>query len=93
MIPNKPTNVTWTDEQWEAIYEDNKNIISEKLKKLREEKEALFEQARTEIYVSEHYVFHFQPGSLAEKEIVTISQEQEQCFSKICFINFNMIIL
>ena len=27
MIPNKPANVTWTDEQWEAIYEDNKNII------------------------------------------------------------------
>lgn len=27
MIPKKPTNVTWTDEQWEAIYEDNKNII------------------------------------------------------------------
>lgn len=52
----------------------------------QEEKEALFEQARTEIYVSEHYVFHFQPGSLAEKEIVTISQEQEQCFSKICAV-------
>lgn len=27
MIPKKPTNVTWTDEQWEAIYEENKNII------------------------------------------------------------------
>lgn len=27
MIPKKPANVTWTDEQWEAIYEDNKNII------------------------------------------------------------------
>ena len=27
MIPIKPTDVTWTDEQWEAIYEDNKNII------------------------------------------------------------------
>lgn len=27
MIPNKPANVTWTDEQWEAIYEDGKNII------------------------------------------------------------------
>ena len=27
MIPTKPSNVTWTDEQWEAIYEDNKNII------------------------------------------------------------------
>ena len=27
MIPKKPIDVTWTDEQWEAIYEDNKNII------------------------------------------------------------------
>lgn len=27
MIPIKPTDVTWTDEQWEAIYEDQKNII------------------------------------------------------------------
>ena len=27
MIPVKPSDVTWTDEQWEAIYEDGKNII------------------------------------------------------------------
>ena len=27
MIPEKPKNVTWTDEQWSAIYEDGKNII------------------------------------------------------------------
>lgn len=27
MIPKKPSDVTWTDEQWEAIYEDHKNII------------------------------------------------------------------
>ncbi|MGN1268809.1 MAG: UvrD-helicase domain-containing protein [Candidatus Aphodocola sp.] len=27
MIPIKPANATWTDEQWQAIYEDNKNII------------------------------------------------------------------
>ena len=27
MIPKKPQDVTWTDEQWSAIYEDNKNII------------------------------------------------------------------
>lgn len=27
MIPQKPANVTWTDEQWQAIYEENKNII------------------------------------------------------------------
>ena len=51
-----------------------------------EEKEVLFEQARTETFASEHYVFHFQPGSLAEKEILTIAQEQEQSFSKICAV-------
>ena len=50
----------------------------------QEEKEALFEHERTDIYHSEHYVFHFQPGSLAEKEITMIAQRQEQCFSKIC---------
>lgn len=27
MIPVKHKDVTWTDEQWQAIYEDNKNII------------------------------------------------------------------
>ena len=27
MIPKKPINATWTDEQLEAIYEDEKNII------------------------------------------------------------------
>lgn len=27
MIPIKPENVTWTDEQWSAIYEEGKNII------------------------------------------------------------------
>ena len=26
-MKQKPLNSTWTDEQWEAIYEDNKNII------------------------------------------------------------------
>lgn len=27
MIPNKPSNVIWTDEQWQAIYESGKNIL------------------------------------------------------------------
>ena len=44
------------------------------MKYTQKNKEALFEQARTEIYVSEHYVFHFQPGSPVEKEIVTIEE-------------------
>ena len=48
------------------------------------EKEALFEQEKTGIYTSEHYVFHFLSGSLAEKEIATIAQGQEESFSRIC---------
>lgn len=52
----------------------------------QDEKEALFEGDKNEIYCSEHYIFHFQSGSLAEKEIATISQEQELCFAKICAI-------
>ena len=35
-------------------------------------------------YASDHYIFHFQPGSLAEKDIAAIAQEQERCFSRIC---------
>ena len=27
MIPKKPSNSTWTDEQWQAIQEEGKNII------------------------------------------------------------------
>ena len=27
MIPKKPSNVTWTDDQWQAIYEDGNNIL------------------------------------------------------------------
>lgn len=52
----------------------------------QEEKEALFEQSKTEAYTTEHYVFHFSPESLAEKEIAIIAQGQEQCFSKICAV-------
>ena len=53
------------------------------MKYTQEEKEAIFERDRSEAYVSEHYVFHFQPGSLAGNEIAWIAQNQEQCFSKI----------
>lgn len=35
-------------------------------------------------YNSEHYIFNYQAGSLAEKDIQKISAEQEKCFSKIC---------
>lgn len=43
-----------------------------------------FELSRTETYVTEHYVFHYQVGTLAEKEIKEIAQVQERAFSKIC---------
>lgn len=32
---------------------------------------------------SEHYVFHFAPGSPAAKEIDRIMEEQERCFARI----------
>ena len=52
----------------------------------QEQKEAIFEQNRPETYASEHYLFHFQPGSLAEKEIAMIAQNQEHCFYEICAV-------
>lgn len=45
-----------------------------------------FELVKTESFVSEHYVFHYRKGSLAEKEIDRIAQKQEDSFSKICHI-------
>ena len=50
----------------------------------QEQKEFLFEQDKTGIFSTPHYVFHFLPGSLVEKEIELVAQSQEQCFSKIC---------
>lgn len=44
----------------------------------------MFELSRAETYVTEHYVFHYQAGTLAEKEIKTIAKHQEQAFLKIC---------
>ncbi len=46
--------------------------------------EERFEYDKTETYATEHYVFHYQKGSLAEKEIQVISETQEAAFSKIC---------
>ena len=46
--------------------------------------EETFEQSRTATYETEHYVFHFTAGSLAEKDILTIAQTQEAAFVKIC---------
>lgn len=48
--------------------------------------EEQFEFDKTEIFTTEHYVFHYQKGSLAEKEIQMIAQKQEDAFSKICDI-------
>lgn len=46
--------------------------------------EVRFEQDKTGIYTSAHYIFHFRPGSLAEEDIHLIAQIQEQSFEKIC---------
>lgn len=46
--------------------------------------EEKFEFDKTETYTTEHYVFHYRKGSLAEEEIQTISETQEKSFSKIC---------
>lgn len=35
-------------------------------------------------YASEHYVFHYVPGSIAEKDIEKIVMIQENCFKDIC---------
>ena len=46
--------------------------------------EAQFEQDKPGPYISEHYIFHFRPESLAKKEIFLIAKIQEQSFQKIC---------
>lgn len=46
--------------------------------------EKRFEESRTETYSSEHYLFHYQSGSVAEKEILQIAEIQENAFSRIC---------
>lgn len=48
--------------------------------------EKQFEFDKTETFVTEHYLFHYQKGSLAEKEIQMIAQKQERVFTKICNI-------
>ncbi len=39
--------------------------------------------AYSEVYCTEHYAFHYKPGSFAEKNICAIAEEQERCFQKI----------
>lgn len=46
--------------------------------------EEKFEQSKPETYTTEHYVFHYQAGSLAEKEIRQIAETQEKAFTRIC---------
>ena len=46
--------------------------------------EERFEQQRTGAFVSDHYIFHFLPGSPAERDIREIAQKQERCFKNIC---------
>lgn len=47
-------------------------------------KEEAFEHDKTEIFISEHYIFHYAAGSAAEKDILFIAETQEKCFAKIC---------
>ena len=49
-----------------------------------EKQKETFEQNKPKRYISEHYIFHFSQGSLAEKEILSIAEEQEACFAEIC---------
>lgn len=48
------------------------------------QREEAFELDKTEVYMSEHYLFHYVAGSAAEKDILLIAQTQENCFRKIC---------
>lgn len=50
----------------------------------RDSKEDAFEQDKTEVYISDHYVFHYCAGSVAEKDIKLIAETQEKSFNKIC---------
>lgn len=50
----------------------------------RNPKEDAFEQDKTEVYISDHYIFHYCAGSVAEKDIKLIAETQEKCFRKIC---------
>ena len=50
----------------------------------RDPKEEAFEQDKTEVYISDHYIFHYCVDSIAEKDIKLIAETQEKCFRKIC---------
>lgn len=50
----------------------------------RDSREETFEYDKTEFFISEHYIFHYCAGSVAEKDILLIAETQEKCFSKIC---------
>ena len=39
--------------------------------------------AYSEVFRTDHYAFHYKPGSFAEKDIRSIAEEQESCFRKI----------
>lgn len=48
------------------------------------QKEKDFEKSKTEIFISEHYIFHYTAGSAAQRDILLIAQTQEESFYKIC---------
>ena len=47
-------------------------------------REERYEQERTEVYQTDHYIFHYKAGSLAEKNLERIAGVQEKAFAKIC---------
>jgi ATP-dependent helicase/nuclease subunit A len=87
MIPVKPMDVTWTDEQWEAIYEDKKNIIvsagagSGKTAVLTER---VIRKLKDGVHVNELLILTFTKAAAAEmadrirKKIKKIPELQEQ---------------
>jgi hypothetical protein len=46
--------------------------------------ELQFEASKTKSYTSEHYIFHYLPDSIADKDIKQIVETQESSFAKIC---------
>ena len=57
-----------------TVFDEQKQEIMFDLKTL---------DAYSEVFCTEHYAFHYKPGSFAEKDIRSIAKEQERCFDRI----------
>ena len=81
MIPLKPKNATWTDEQWEAIYEDNNNIIvsagagSGKTAVLTER---VIRKLKDGVHVNELLILTFTKAAAAEMAVPLQADLQQQ---------------